>query len=384
MSAPVYLDHNATTPLDPRVVEAMTGALHNHFANPSSRHELGYRARDAVERARCEVARLINARPEAIYFTSGATEANNLVLRGAAERRGKRSVLVTSEIEHPSVLEPAESLGRRGVVVRLAASGANGIVLPEQVAALVDGETFLVSVMLANNETGMINPVVDYVPSARSDEAMLHTDATQAVGHVAVDVQSLDVDLMSFSAHKMYGPKGVGALYASRSARQRIEPQIVGGGHERGFRSGTLNVPAIVGFGIAATIAREEMGVVERKIAHLRNLLSDLLKRDAGEMVLNGALEKRLPGNLSVSFPGIDAASLVARLRHTVAFSTGAACSSAKVEPSHVLMALLQDDDLVTSSVRFGVGRYNTEEEIRVVAKAVTAEVRVLRGISVR
>lgn len=382
IASPIYLDHNATTPVDDRVVEAMVDALRNNFGNAASRHEIGARAEAAVQKARKSVATLIHGDPEDIFFTSGATESNNLILWGAATRRGERNVLVTSEVEHPSILEPASALTKDGIIVRRAQPDVNGFVTAEAVGALVDDKTFLITVMLANNEIGTINPVAAYAPVTHAYGALLHSDATQAIGHIPVDVKSLGVDLLSFSAHKLYGPKGIGALYARRKARQRLAPRMLGGGHERGLRSGTLNVPAIIGFGVAAEIARREMAETEERVTHLRTLLFSLLRDKAGEMILNGSLDNRLPGNLSVSFPGVDAEALVVRLKSVVAFSTGAACSSAKVEPSHVLMALSSDDDRAFSSVRFGVGRGNTEEEIRIVAAAVAKEVTLLRQMS--
>jgi cysteine desulfurase len=379
---PIYLDHHATTPVDPRVIDAVVAALHENFGNAASHHETGARAHAAVQAARASVAALIAADPEDVIFTSGATESNNLVLWGAAARRGERCVLVTSGIEHPSVLEPSAALAADGVIVRRAPPDAEGVITADRVGKLVDDHTFLVSVMLANNEIGTINPVGDFAQLVHERGALLHSDATQAVGHVPVDVATMGVDLLSFSAHKFYGPKGIGAIYAHRKARQRLAPRMLGGGHERGLRSGTLNVPAIVGFGIAADIAHREMHETEYRVAALRDLLLELLRATAGEVLVNGSLEHRLPGNLNVSFPGVDAEALVVRLKNLVSFSTGAACSSAKVEPSHVLMALAGDDEHAYSSVRFGVGRNNTEEQIRAVADAVAAEVRVLRQMS--
>lgn len=379
-----YLDHNATTPVDGRVVEAMVETLRTNFGNAASRHEIGARAGEAVQQARRSVAALIGAQADDVFFTSGATESNNLVISGASALRGKRMTMVTSEIEHPSILEPADALSGDGVIVRRARPGGDGVIEAGQIASLVDDETFLVSVMLANNEIGTVNPIASYAPDVHGHGTMLHSDATQAVGHVAVDVERLGVDILSFSAHKLYGPKGVGAIYARRKARQRLAPRMLGGGHEHGIRSGTLNVPAIVGFGVAADIARREMAAAERRIAGLRDLLLQTLSEAGGEVLVNGSLEHRLPGNLSVSFPGVDAEALVLRLKHVAAFSTGAACSSTKVEPSHVLMALSRDDDRAYSSVRFGVGRGNTEEEIRRVATAVGKEVGLLRRMAVR
>ena len=378
----VYLDHNATTPVDGRVVEAMVEVLRTNFGNAASRHGIGARAGTAVQQAREAVATLIGAQAEDVYFTSGATESNNLVIAGTAARRGERNVVVTSEIEHPSVLEPVDVLGADGIVIRRAGPDSRGIIDAEQIADLVDDETFLVTVMLANNEIGTVNAVAAYAPDVHEYGALLHSDATQAVGHMAVDVERLGVDFLSFSAHKMYGPKGIGAIYARRKARRRLAPSILGGGHEHGMRSGTLNVPAIVGFGVAADIARQEMAEAERRIADLRNRLLQLLREAGGDVLVNGSLEHRLAGNLNVSFPGVDAEALVLRLKNVAAFSTGAACSSVKVEPSHVLMALSRDDDRAYSSVRFGVGRGNTEAEIRRVAEAVGREVAFLRRMT--
>ena len=379
MAEIVYLDHNATTPVDGRVIEAMTETLRTNFGNAASRHEVGARAGAAVQQARKSVATLIGAQADDVFFTSGATESNNLVIAGAAARRGERTTLVTSDIEHPSILEPVEALSGNGVVVRRACPDPCGIIDPEQVAGLVNDETFLVTVMLANNEIGTINPVDAFAAAAHRHDALFHSDATQAVGNVPVDVERLGADLLSFSAHKLYGPKGVGALYAGRKARQRLAPSMLGGGHEHGLRSGTLNVPAIVGFGVAADIAVREMADAERRVAGLRDLLLQLLRKAASDVLVNGSLEHRLPGNLSVSFPGVDAEALVLRLKHVAAFSTGAACSSTKVEPSHVLIALADDDDRAYSSVRFGVGRSNTETQIRLVAQEVGKEVGFLR-----
>jgi cysteine desulfurase len=380
-SEPIYLDHNATTPVDERVVARIADALRSNFGNAASRHEIGLRADRSVQEARGFIAALINAEPDDIVFTSGATETNNLVLKGAAERRGERSTLVVSEVEHPSVREPAQSLEKEGINVRWVPIDSGG--LASSVTSLIDGDTFLVSIMLANNEIGTINAIGSFASAIHAHGALLHSDATQAVGHIDVDVQRLGVDLLSFSAHKLYGPKGVGALYASRRARRKLASQILGGGHERGLRSGTLNVPSIVGFGRAAEIARKEMSENARHVAYLRNLLLHLLQEGIPGISPNGSMEQRLPGNLSVSLPGVDAEALVTRLKDVVAFSTGAACSSAKVEPSHVLMALARgDQDRAYCSVRFGVGRSNTEEEIRRVAQALVREALLLRRLS--
>ena len=382
VTEPIYLDHNATSPMDDRVIDAMVEAFRSNFGNAASRHDFGARADAAVQKARRSVASLIGAQADDVFFTSGATESNNLIISGAAGRRGKRTTIVTSEIEHPSILEPIESLVGDGVVVHRVRPRPDGLIDSEQVANLVDDDTFLVTVMLANNEIGTVNPVGEISRAAHVHGALLHSDATQAVGHIPVDVEALGVDLLSFSAHKLYGPKGVGAIYAHRKARKRLAPRMLGGGHERGLRSGTMNGPAIVGFGVAADIARREIADSARRIASLRNLLLELLREKAGRVLVNGSLEHRLPGNLSVSLPGVDAEALVVRMRNVAAFSTGAACSSTKVEPSHVLMALSRDDDRAYSSVRFGVGKNNTKGQIRAVAEAVGREAALVRRMS--
>jgi len=382
VSNPIYLDHHSTTPVDERVVEAMADALRNTFGNPASRHDVGFQAKQAVRNAQKSVAALINANSDDVFFTSGATESNNLAITGATTRRGDRTTLVISEIEHPSVIEPAEAQERCGIELRLARPNESGRVTADEVSLLIDDTVYLVSVMLANNEIGMTNPVQDLRSLCNNHGVLLHSDATQAVGHIPVDVETLGVDILSFSAHKLYGPKGIGAIYARRKARQRIAPGILGGGHQRGFRSGTLNVPAIVGFGVAAEIARREMEESESRVGKLRDLLLKLLNASVEPILVNGAMNHRLPGNLSVSIPGIDAEALVLRLKGVVSFSTGAACSSTKIEPSHVLMALEQDGERAYSSVRFGVGRGNTEEQIRLVAEAVGREVNLLRRFS--
>ena len=384
MSEPIYLDHQATTPVDDDVIDAMSHALRHVYGNPSSRHSIGHRAKTAVDRARESVASLINAQPRDVFFTSGATEANNLIIKGVASGRGQRCTLVVSATEHPSVLDPAQTLVEHGVVVRTVQPTETGQVLPEALSSALTDDTFLASVMLANNEIGVINPVAEYAAPVHAVGALLHTDATQAVGHIDVDVRQLGVDFLSFSAHKLYGPKGIGAVFAPRRARRHVEPLIHGGGHERGFRSGTLNVPAIIGFGVAAEIAKRELNGAEARVAALRDLLLDLLRQEVGELQLNGSLQNRLPGNLNIAFRGVDAESLVLNLKQVAAFSTGAACSSTKVEPSHVLLAVHGDEERALSSVRFGIGRANTEEEVRRVATAVSKQVNFLRGLSRR
>ena len=379
---PAYLDHNASTPVDSRVVDAMVEALRTNFGNAASRHAFGARAEVAIQEARASVASLVGADADDILFTSGATEANNLILSGAAGRRRGRTTIVTSELEHPSILEPAHELTKQDVIVRRATPCTDGLIDLNEIASLVDRDTFLVTIMLANNEIGTINDLNSISKIAQKGDALFHSDATQAVGHIPVSVESLGVDVLSFSAHKLYGPKGVGAIYAPRRVRRRLAPSMLGGGHEHGLRSGTMNGPAIVGFGVAADIARREMNESETRIAALRDLLLNLLRKTVPDVLINGSLEHRLPGNLSVSFPRVDAEALVVRLKEVAAFSTGAACSSAKIEPSHVLMALAGNSDRAFSSVRFGIGRGNTEQQIRTTARAVGREVSLLRRIS--
>ena len=372
---PVYLDNHATTRVDPRVLEAMLPFFSDTFGNPgSTTHSFGWEAKEAIEKARHDIAFGVGARAKEIVFTSGATESNNLAIRGIAERRRRKgNHLISVATEHPSVLDPLEKLRRRGYEVTLlpvipAADDRAGQVTLEQVAGAIRDDTILVSVMLANHEIGVIQPMDQIGQICKEREVLLHTDATQAVGKIPVDVESLQVDLMSFSAHKMYGPKGVGALYVHRRAPHvRLEPLLDGGGQEAGMRSGTLNTPGIVGFARALQLCLEEMSVESRRQRQLRGRLYEGLRAALCDVVLNGPSfsppELRLPGNLNVSFTGVDGEALLMSTRD-LAGSSGSACTSATPEPSRVLRALGISDDLVRSSVRLGLGRFTTPQEV--------------------
>jgi cysteine desulfurase len=376
----VYLDHHATTPTHPDVVAAMLPFFSERFGNPSSRaHAMGQEAHAAVETARAEVGALIGAAPEDIVFTSGATEADNLAVRGvalAARDRGRH--VVTTAIEHSAVLEPCRTLEREGFAVTRVDPGPEGLVDPDDVLRALRPDTVLVSVMAANNEVGMLQPVAAVAALCRERGVALHTDAVQLVGHLPVEVDGLGADLVSLSAHKMYGPKGVGALYVRRGRRPRLRlaAQAEGGGQEKRLRAGTLNVPAIVGFGVAARLARAALGAGDPdRVASLRDrLLAGLVRRIEG-VLLNGAAVPRLPGNLSVSIARAPAEILLLAAGDRVAFSSGAACAEDDGKGSHVLRAMGLSDERVQTSVRFGVGRGNTEKDIdaavEIVAQAV-------------
>jgi len=387
------MDNHATTRVDPRVVEAMLPYFREKFGNAgSTSHSFGWEAREAVDRSRETIAAAIGAEPREIIFTSGATESNNLAIRGLAEhprRRGDHFVSVATE--HKAVLDPLARLARRGCDVKLlpvepAPSRRAGIISADQVAAALRDDTALVSVMLANNEIGAIQPIAEIADVCRKRGVPLHCDATQAVGKIKVDVEQLGVDLMSFSAHKLYGPKGIGALYVRRRPRGvRLEPLIDGGGQEHGLRSGTLNVPGIVGFAKAIDISEAEMSNEAPRLADLRSRLHSGLVERLGDVSLNGpALELsglRLPGNLNLSFAYVDGEALLLNMRD-LAVSSGSACTSANPEPSHVLRALGLDDDLVRASLRFGLGRFNTEEEVDFAIATVVETVTRLRELS--
>ena len=386
----IYLDHHATTPCDEAVVAAMRPFFSEAFGNPSSRgHAFGQEAHHAVESARAEVAALVGAEPEEIVFTSGATESDNLAVRGflrAAATRQRGRHVVTTSLEHPAVLEPCRTLEREGCVVSRVEVGEDGVLDPERLLAALRPDTVLVSVMAANNEVGTIQPVAAVSALCRERGIAVHCDAVQALGRIPVDVNGLGVDLLSLSAHKMYGPKGVGALYVrrGRSPRLRLEPQSEGGGQERGLRSGTSNVPAIVGFGVAARLAREALGSDEpASIRGLRDrLLAGLLRRVEGVMV-NGALEPRLGGNLNLSIARAEAERVLLTVGERVAISSGAACAEAGGKGSHVLRALGLPDERVYTALRFGLGRYNTQAEIDETVEIVSSAVLEVRSRAV-
>jgi cysteine desulfurase len=377
----IYLDHHATTPVDARVLEAMLPFFGERFGNAASKqHRFGWDASDAVERARKQIAALVGAGSKDIVFTSGATEANNLAIKGAVKaRRGERDHVVTIATEHKAVLDPIASLAKEGWRVTVLPVASSGLVDVTSVADAVTDRTALVSVMAANNEVGVLQPIKELAGAAHAKGAWFHTDAVQAAGKVAFDVDALDVDFASITAHKVYGPKGAGALYVRRRRDVAIAAEIDGGGHERGMRSGTLNVPGIVGFGRAAEIARQEMPAESRRIAALRDRLLERLQKTTDGMTVNGAMDKRLPGNLNVSFAGVDGEALLVSL-DDIAVSSGAACTQA--EPSHVLIALGVAKDRALASLRFGLGRSTTASDVDYAAAKVSDVVARLRQMS--
>jgi len=384
MKTPVYLDYHATTPVDPRVLEAMLPFFSEKFGNASSRHHaFGWEAEHAVETARKQVAELIGASPQEIVFTSGATESNNLALKGAAARFASQGGhIVTAATEHKAVLDACHWLEQAGFEVTYLPVNRDGRIDLDRLRRSIRPDTILVSIMHANNEIGVLQPLAEIGRIARERGVLFHTDAAQSAGKVPIHVEQAHVDLLSLSAHKMYGPKGIGALYVRRkNPRVEIAPQIHGGGHERGLRSGTLNVPGIVGLGKACEICRLEMPQEAERVGRLRDRLKQLLEDGLDDLHINGSMESRLPNNLNVSFAHVLADSLLMALRD-VAVSSGSACSSATQAPSHVLQALGLEPDLARSSVRFGLGRFTTEEEIEFAAARVIETVKRLRELS--
>lgn len=376
----IYLDHHATTPVDPAVLAAMLPYFSERFGNPSSRqHVFGQEAAQAVADGRARVAALVGASPEEIIFTSGATESDNLAVRGAVRAfapRGRH--LVTTAIEHPAVLEPMRTLEREGFEVTRVEVGPSGIADAAHVAAAIRPDTVLVSVMAANNEIGTIQPVAEIGALCRERSIVFHCDAVQALGRMSVDVEAWKVDLMSLSAHKMYGPKGVGALYVrgDRKPRLRLQPQAEGGGQEKGVRSGTLNVPGIVGFGEAARLAMQALAAGEpQRLRGLRDRLFAGLRDRIEGVELNGAAEPRLPGNLHVSISRVEAETLILSLGGSIALSSGAACAEAGGKGSHVLRAIGLPDERIYTALRFGLGRYNDDREVDTVVEALAEAV---------
>lgn len=380
---PIFLDAHSTTPVDPRVLEAMLPYLTGAFGNASSvHHAYGSEARDAVEQARGEVAALIGAEADEIIFTSGATESNNLALRGAATTRRDRPALVSSVVEHPAVLDPLKRLQREGHPVTLVGVDRQGALDVGALDHAIDEKTALVSIMHANNETGVVSDLAAVGGLAAERGAWLHTDASQSAGKIPIDVRAMGVHLLSLSAHKMYGPKGVGALYVRRrDPRVRLAPLVDGGGHEAGLRSGTLNVPGIVGLGAACALARREMEADAVRLAGLRDRLLALLSAGIEGLEQNGDPARRLPHSLNVAIPWVDSNTLLQTLT-SVAASAGSACSSAQPHPSHVLMAMFGDEDRVRSSLRLGLTRFTTPEEIEAAAAAIATAVGRLRAAS--
>ena len=384
MKLPIYMDNHATTPVDPRVFEAMRPYLTNIFGNSASRnHSFGWEAEEATEKARKQVASLIGATSKEIVFTSGATESDNLALKGVAEMYAEKgNHIITAATEHKAILDTCKRLEKHGTRVTYLPVQQNGLVDLDQLKAAITDKTVLISIMHANNEIGVLQPIREIGRIAKERGVLLHTDGTQAAGKVPVNVLDDNIDLMSISAHKMYGPKGVGALYVRRrNPRVQLTAQMDGGGHERGMRSGTLNVPGIVGLGEACALAQAEMPAESKRMAFLRDKLKDRLMNSLDEVYINGTLEHRLPNNLNISFAYVEGESLLMGINE-IAVSSGSACTSATLEPSYVLKALGAGDDLAHSSIRFGLGRFNTEEEVDYVAGKVIEVVKKLRELS--
>ena len=379
---PIYLDYSATTPIDPRVVDKMIPYLREQFGNPASRsHMYGWSAEKAVEEARAEVARLVGADPREIVWTSGATEGNNLAIKGAAQfYKTKGKHIITVKTEHKAVLDTVRELERQGFEATYLQPQDNGLITIEQLAAAIRPDTILVSVMMVNNEIGVVQPIDAIGELCRSKGIVFHCDAAQATGKIKIDLQTTKVDLMTFTAHKSYGPKGIGALYVRRKPRIRIEPQMHGGGHERGMRSGTLATHQIVGMGEAFRIAREEMDSEIARITALRDRLINGLS-SIEEIYINGDVAHRVPHNLNVSFNYVEGESLIMAIKE-IAVSSGSACTSASLEPSYVLRALGRSDELAHSSIRFTFGRFTTEADIDFTIDLIKEKVAKLRALS--
>jgi len=385
MKLPLFMDNHSTTPMDPRVLEAMLPYFVEKFGNSASRnHAFGWEAEEAVENARKQIARLIHADSKEIVFTSGATESDNLAIKGVVEMyHEKGDHIITSSTEHRAVLDTCKALeSKRGVKVTYLPVDKTGMVSPDDVRNAITEKTILITIMMANNEIGTINPIKEIGKVAKEKGILFHCDATQGVGKIPVDVQEMGIDLMSFSAHKLYGPKGIGALYVRKKApRVRIAAQMDGGGHERGMRSGTLPVPMIVGFGKAVELCEQEMPAESKRLSAMRDRLQTAITGKLEEVYLNGHPTQRLPNNLNLSFAYVEGESLLMGLKE-IALSSGSACTSATLEPSYVLRALGVGSDLAHSSIRFGLGRFNTDEEVDYTAKRIIEVVTKLREMS--
>ena len=384
MKLPIYMDYHATTPVDQRVLDAMLPYFTQHFGNAASRnHAFGWEAEEAVETARKQVADLIGANPKEVIFTSGATESNNLAIKGVAEMyREKGNHIITCVIEHKAVIDTCKKLEKQGARVTYLPVQKDGRIDLDELRAAITDKTILITIMTANNEIGVLQPVAEIGAIAKEKGVLFHTDAVQAAGKVPFDVNQVKADLVSMSAHKMYGPKGVGALYVRRrNPRVLLAEQISGGGHERGMRSGTLNVPGIVGLGKAAEICKAEMASETERLRKLRDRLNEKFHKNLDEIYINGSMEHRLPHNLNISFAYVEGESLLMGI-NDVAVSSGSACTSASLEPSYVLKALGAGDDLAHSSIRFGLGRWTTDEEVEYVVDKLTNVVRRLREMS--
>jgi cysteine desulfurase len=384
MKFPLYMDNHSTTPMDPRVLETMLPYFIEKFGNAASRnHQFGWEAEEAVEHARKQIAKLIHCDAKEIVFTSGATESDNLALKGVVEMyKEKGNHVITCSTEHRAILDTCKSLEKRGIKVTYLPVEKDGRVNPDEVRKAITDKTILISIMLANNEIGTIHPIAEIGKIAKEKGILLHCDATQGVGKIPVDVEALKVDLMSFTAHKMYGPKGIGALYVRKKGpRVRLVPQIDGGGHERGMRSGTLPVPLIIGFGKACELCEQEMQAESKRIAAMRDRLQAQIMKSLDECYLNGHPTERLPHNLNISFAYVEGEALLMGVKE-IALSSGSACTSATLEPSYVLRALGVGSDLAHSSIRFGLGRFTTDEEVDYTAKRMVEAVTRLREMS--
>ena len=384
MKLPIYMDYHATTPVDPRVLEAMLPYFTKVFGNAASRnHPFGWEAEEAVEKARKQVADLIGANAKEVIFTSGATESNNLAIKGVAEMyREKGNHVITCVTEHKAVIDTCKKLEKQGCRVTYLPVQKDGRIDLDELRAAITDKTILITIMTANNEIGVLQPIAEIGAIAKEKGILFHTDAVQAAGKVPFSVTEMKVDLASISAHKMYGPKGVGALYVRRrNPRVLLAEQISGGGHERGMRSGTLNVPGIVGLGKAAELCKAEMAADAERLRALRDRLNAALHRNLDELYINGSMEHRLPHNLNISFAYVEGESLLMGI-NDVAVSSGSACTSASLEPSYVLKALGAGDDLAHSSIRFGLGRWTTDEEVDYVVEKLTSVVKRLREMS--
>jgi cysteine desulfurase len=384
MKLPIYMDNHATTRMDPRVLDSMKPYFLEIFGNAASRnHSFGWEAEEAVEKSRKQIADLIGATAKEIVFTSGATESNNLAIKGTAQMYAERgNHIITQVTEHKAVLDTCKHLEKEGVRVTYLPVGKNGLIDLDQLQDAITDKTILISIMYANNEIGVVQPISEIGKIAKKKGVLVHTDAVQAVGKIPVNVISDGVDLLSLSGHKFYGPKGVGALYVRRrNPRVQLTSQMDGGGHERGMRSGTLNVPGIVGLGAAAEVARKEMAEESKRLEYLRDKLKDKILNNLDEVYINGTMEHHLPHSLNLSFAYVEGESLLMGI-NDIAVSSGSACTSATLEPSYVLKALGAGDDLAHSSIRFGLGRFNTEEEVDYVGDKVVDVVQKLRELS--
>ena len=380
---PIYLDYQATTPMDPRVLEAMMPYFTHQFGNPHSRsHSYGWEAEEGVEKARAQVAKLIGADEKEVIFTSGATESNNLAIRGVAEfYKDRKNHIVTTVTEHKCVLDTCRHLEQQGFEVTYLPVQKNGLIDLEALRAAITDKTVVVSVMAVNNEIGVIQPLAEIGKICREKKVFFHTDAAQAAGKIPLDVEAMNIDLMSISGHKIYGPKGIGALYVRRKPRVRLVPLIVGGGQERGFRSGTLPTPLCVGLGEAAEIAMKEMDGEAKRLAKLQARMLKGLQSKLTDIVVNGDLEHRIPGNLNISFAYVEGESLMMGIKN-LAVSSGSACTSASLEPSYVLRALGVEEDMAHTSLRIGLGRFTTEHEVDTAVEELVRHVKKLREMS--